>query len=261
MESEHSHQEHGHDVKVVLLVSHGMLGWAAINHLKRCFPDLTVIRESGETSREVLERRIRAVGFWRAHGQHWFEMSKRVIWVFSRRRLREIWSNTGLQFAPDPAIELHDVSSVNSDECRTLLRARNPRVVAVYSTRIISRATLESVNAPFINYHAGINPKYRGQSGGYRALRDRDPENAGITIHLIDAGVDTGDVVYQAKCDFDHRDTFATYQHVQMAAALPWFARAIDDALPPPGSKPLPAPTFLPSISTIRPFGITFGPG
>jgi hypothetical protein len=216
---------------VVLLVGHGMLGWAAINYLKLRFPNLTVIREGGEDARMVTQRRARAVGWWQARGQSWFEKSKRVIWILSRRRLGEVWAQRGLQFEPDPRVPLHDVSSVNDDDCRRLLQELNPQVVAVYSTRILSKETIEALLVPFINYHAGINPKYRGQSGGYRALRERDPENAGISIHLIDTGVDTGDIIYQAKCEFTPRDTFATYQHVQIAVALPWFARAVDDAL------------------------------
>jgi methionyl-tRNA formyltransferase len=120
---------------------------------------------------------------------------------------------------------------VNSPECHALLRELAPAVVAVYGTRILKRTTLEAVSAPFINYHAGINPKYRGQHPGYWALASGDAENAGITIHLVDEGVDTGAVLYQTRVTFAPEDTIASYQHLQAAHALPLFVRAIQDAL------------------------------
>jgi methionyl-tRNA formyltransferase len=111
------------------------------------------------------------------------------------------------------------------------LKRLAPSAVAVYGTRIIRRATLDATRAPFINYHAGINPKYRGQHPGYWALVAGDRENVGVTIHLVDEGIDTGSVLYQARVAFAPEDTIATYQHVQAAHALPLFARAVEDAL------------------------------
>ena len=52
-----------------------------------------------------------------------------------------------------------------------------------------------------------------------------------MTIHLVDEGVDTGDVLYQAPVEFAPNDNIATYQYRQMVAALPLLARAIEDAL------------------------------
>jgi methionyl-tRNA formyltransferase len=101
----------------------------------------------------------------------------------------------------------------------------------VYGTRLLKRETLGCIDAPFINYHAGINPKYRGQNGAYWARRSADPDHAGVTIHLVDEGVDTGDVLYQARVELAPSDNIATYQHRQMAVALPLLIRAIEDAV------------------------------
>jgi methionyl-tRNA formyltransferase len=90
---------------------------------------------------------------------------------------------------------------------------------------------LSAVSAPFINYHAGLNPKYRGQSGAYWALRNDDSAHAGLTIHLVDRGVDTGDVLYQARSSFTKADNFQTYHFAQMAQAAPLMIQALEDAL------------------------------
>jgi methionyl-tRNA formyltransferase len=84
-------------------------------------------------------------------------------------------------------------------------------VVAVYGTRLISGPTLDAVEAPFLNFHPGINPKHRGQHPAYWAGAEGDADNAGVTVHVVDRGVETGEVVYQARVVLDGRDTIATY--------------------------------------------------
>jgi methionyl-tRNA formyltransferase len=121
---------------------------------------------------------------------------------------------------------LHRVASHNSDEMRTLLTQLDPDVAAVYGTRILSRKTLAAVDAPLINYHAGFNPKYRGQHPAYWPLVTGDTENAGVTLHAVDTGVDTGGVIYQAPVAFVPQDTIASYQTLQAATGIPLFTRA-----------------------------------
>ena len=92
-------------------------------------------------------------------------------------------------------------------------------------------ALVISLAAPFINYHAGITPKYRGVHGGYWAKAEGDPGNFGITVHLIDKGIDTGEVLYQARLASTAEDNYSTFPYLQLVAALPLLERAADDAL------------------------------
>ena len=217
------------DPRIVLLVAGGPLAEIIINGLTARLGPITVIREAPESKAAVIKRRARLLGWGAALGQTAFGVAQRIFFP-GEVRTREIWSRNGLDPMPNKDVIVHDVPSVNSDACHALLRALNPDVVAVYGTRILKQATLEAVPAPFINYHAGINPKYRGQHPGYWALASGDPENAGVTIHLVDRGVDTGGVLYQARVTFTEADTIATYQHLQAAFALPLFAAALLDA-------------------------------
>jgi folate-dependent phosphoribosylglycinamide formyltransferase PurN len=215
---------------IVLLVSHSPLANIIVNGLIRRLGPLVVIREAPESKVEVVRRRARLLGWPAALGQLGFGLLQRLL-ITGKCRNSEIWSTHGLDPTVLPAATVIEVSSVNSPDCHALLRRLSPRVVGVYGTRILARATLRTVSAPFINYHAGINPKYRGQHPMYWALASGDPDNAGVTVHLVDSGVDTGDVLYQAAVPFDARDTIATYQHLQAAYALPLFARALQDGL------------------------------
>jgi phosphoribosylglycinamide formyltransferase 1 len=87
------------------------------------------------------------------------------------------------------------VPSVNSNVGRALLRKLAPYVLLVIGTRIIGNETLHALDAPFINYHAGITPKYRGVHGAYWACVEGDTEHCGVSVHLVDTGIDTGPVL------------------------------------------------------------------
>jgi folate-dependent phosphoribosylglycinamide formyltransferase PurN len=216
---------------VVLLTSGGAMAACVANALAERFGELTVLEEEPEGKWRIVRRRARLLGWTRAIGQAACGVLLRLIAQRAQKRVDEISGTFRLNSKQAPAIPVRKVGSVNSKACRDALRELRPRVVAVYGTRIIRRETLRAAAVPFINYHAGINPKYRGQHPGYWALVNGDRNNAGVTIHLVDEGVDTGEVLYQARVRFQADDNITTYQWVQMAHALPLFARAIDDAL------------------------------
>jgi methionyl-tRNA formyltransferase len=150
-------------------------------------------------------------------------------------RLREIEVEYHLDDTPIPGAFLQKVPSVNATETIAAIRALSPKVVVVNGTRIIARTVLEAVPAVFLNIHAGITPKYRGTHGAYWALLNGDPDHCGVTVHIVDPGIDTGPVVAQAVIAPTIKDSFTTYPHLQLAAALPLLvssvAKALDDKL------------------------------
>ncbi len=233
---------------IVVVTAGGSLSNIIVNGLVARLGPVTVIEEAPERKSEIIRRRVRMLGWVAALGQMSFGIVQRALWP-NTARIKEVWNQHRLDAREAAGVVRYQVPSVNSAACQELLRTLSPKVVAVYGTRIIRRATLQSVDAPFINYHAGINPKYRGQHPGYWALANDDSENAGVTIHLVDEGVDTGSVLYQARVEFAPEDTIASYQHVQAVHALPLFARAIEDALADrlqPRQIDLPSQQFFP---------------
>lgn len=216
---------------VVLLVGGGALAWVVINGLKHRFPGLVVLREQPERRLDLLLRRARLVGWPQTLGQIAFAPLRWLIAALSRARIAALHARHGLDPRPDAAVTVHDIGSINSPACRAGLRLLAPRAVLVYGTRVIGRATLSCVEAPFINYHAGVTPKYRGQNGAYWALAGGDTAHAGVTLHLVDNGMETGPVLYQSAVAFERGDNIAVYPHRQMTAGLPLMVRAAEDAL------------------------------
>lgn len=78
-------------------------------------------------------------------------------------------------------------------------------VVAAYG-KIIPKIALEIPKFGFINVHVSILPKYRGASPIQNALLAGEKET-GVTIMLMDEGVDTGDILAQEITPIESDDT------------------------------------------------------
>ena len=97
--------------------------------------------------------------------------------------------------------------------------------------RIIAKRVLQAIPAIWLNTHAGITPRYRGCHGAWWAISEGRREFAGVTVHRVDAGIDTGGIVGQALIAPDPRDSFSTLPLRQLAAGLPILAAAVRAAL------------------------------
>jgi methionyl-tRNA formyltransferase len=151
--------------------------------------------------------------------------------VASQARQAAIRAAHGLSAAPVPETSLTRVASVNSPECIAELQRLQPDVVVVNGTRIIAKKVLQAVPCPFLNTHAGITPLYRGVHGGYWALAKNDAAHCGVSVHLVDAGIDTGGIVHQAIIHPTKEDNFTTYPLLQLAVGLPLLIQAVREAL------------------------------
>ncbi len=178
---------------VVLLVVDNSLCRIAAWRLAQRFPDLTIIVEQHVPRFQLIRGRIRRFGLFHTAGQLAFILYSRLVRRRAAGRIAEIVAASGLEARWPDGIERIEVVSVNAPDTVARLQELRPKVVLVVGTRIISRMVLSAVQAPFINYHDGITPKYRGIHGGYWASAQNDLANFGATVHLVDPGIDTGD--------------------------------------------------------------------
>jgi methionyl-tRNA formyltransferase len=205
--------------------------WIVLNAIVAAHGPLTVLIEPPESKSVLLRRRMKKQGVVTVAGQVGFVLLQKLLSNRSKARIKDIVVDTKSQTAPASECEVRQIPSVNSLEARAILNAIKPDVVVVFGTRMIGRETLAAILVPLINFHSGINPKYRGQAGGYWAMACGDVEHAGVTAHLVDAGVDTGDVLYHGKIAPTARDDFNTYYYLQAAAMRPLAVKAVADAL------------------------------
>ena len=185
------------------------------------YSDVEAIIEPKVSRGKMLRYRLRRLGILETVGQIAFIVT---VMPFLRReaveRQDKILEHYGLRSEVNQSTHIIEVPQVNDPAVERLLKNREPDVVLVNGTRIIGQNTLDAVKVPFINTHAGVTPNYRGVHGGYWALRRNDPANFGVTLHLVDRGVDTGSVLAHERVAPDPKDNFASYPMLQQAVSF-----------------------------------------
>lgn len=79
-------------------------------------------------------------------------------------------------------------------------------VVAAFG-QILSQEILDMPKYGSLNIHASLLPKYRGASPIQHVIIDGESET-GVTIMQMDAGIDTGDMLYKKVIAIDAQDTY-----------------------------------------------------
>jgi len=167
--------------------------WTMVNALRRRFGDFPVIVEQGEPASAFWARRKKKLGAATVYSMKAAQLAAKIAKPLSRRRLAELRAECDA--TPVTGASRIEVASLNSDEALAAIRALKPRAVFVASTGMLRAPLLEACGCPVVNYHSGVNPAYRGINGGYFALANGEPEHFGVTLHLVDRGVDTGAIL------------------------------------------------------------------
>lgn len=102
--------------------------------------------------------------------------------------------------------------------------------VSMSFDQILGRTILELAPLGFINCHAGALPFYRGRNVLNWALINGE-ESFGVTVHHVDEGIDTGDVIAQRQVLIAPDDDYSTLLRKAAAVCselLPETLRAIE---------------------------------
>ncbi len=217
--------------RVVVLGGVNFSTYVVCHALRARYGRVPLVLETEPYRKRLVTRRLRKLGVVTVAGQLAFRAGiVPLLRLRAARRVREIFAEAGLDDSPVVS-DVVRVRSVNDAETLAHLRRLAPAVVVVNGTWILSRETLGCVAAPFINTHAGITPFCRGVHGAYWALAEGRPDLVGTTVHLVDAGIDTGQVLGQATFRPGRGDSFATYPFLHVAAGVPLLLDAVAAAL------------------------------
>lgn len=99
-------------------------------------------------------------------------------------------------------------------------------IVAAFG-QLLSQEILDIPKFGCLNIHASLLPKYRGASPIQHVIIDGE-EKTGITVQQMNAGLDTGDVLYTKEIAIDPEDTYESLYHKLMVLG----GEAITEALP-----------------------------
>ena len=208
-------------MKIVFLAGKGESTTFMYNALKNDFNISKLLIEESVSSKQLIKKRIKKLGLLKVVNQIFFQLFiSKGLKLLSKKRVCNLKKLYELSSEEIPENKVVNISSVNDELSLQSLKQLDPDVIIVNGTRIISKKILQSINGVFINTHVGITPQYRGVYGGYWALAKGDKKNCGVTIHLVDPGIDTGSILKQSRIFPDKKDNFITYSYHQYGTAI-----------------------------------------
>ena len=103
--------------------------------------------------------------------------------------------------------ETHYVDDPNGERCETVLTELEPEILLLMVSTIIEEQILK-IPETVVNTHSGILPEYRGVDSRRWAILEGGP--VGVSVHLVDAGVDTGPILKTSELSLRSEDTVAS---------------------------------------------------
>jgi len=234
---------------LIALIGDAPHAWAMVNALRKRFGDFWVIVEKGEPASAFWARRRKKLGAAAVMSMKAAALAARVTKPLSLARLKALHEECDA--APVAGFTRMDVDSLNSEETLAKIRLLRPKAVFVASTGMLRKPLLEACGCPVVNYHSGINPAYRGINGGYFALANGEPELFGVTLHLVDLGVDTGPILATKRIETAANDNMQTYMTLMAARSQELVVETMERVLAGK-ARPLP-PSPLPSAQYYAP--------
>ena len=122
---------------------------------------------------------------------------KQVVRRFRRFTSEAEWKHD--DFYRPFASSVRKVLDLNGPESVKMLTDMAPDVIVIGSSRILRSNVISIPRIGALNAHPGLLPAYRGVDVIPWAILNGDP--VGVTVHFVDPGVDTGDIVTQRPID------------------------------------------------------------
>lgn len=109
----------------------------------------------------------------------------------SHKVLEDAASRYNIEFVKD--------KNINSEKIKDyLIKVKPDVIVAAHLRKILHKEIFSLATKGAINIHPSLLPKYRGLSPQHQAILHGD-NDSGVTVHYIDADVDTGEIIVQER--------------------------------------------------------------
>lgn len=151
---------------------------------------VAIVQETGsQLSAGRIVRRLNPGNLWR----------KAWRWLRDRRRYAGSGEARFFFEARPPRLVRQDllveVPHINHPDVAALADRLQPDIIAVFGTSLIRGPLLTKGRLGIFNLHGGLSPRYRGADCTFWALYNGEVDQIGCTLHRIDAGIDTGELI------------------------------------------------------------------
>ncbi len=117
-------------------------------------------------------------------------------------------------------------------EVAEILREHDVELVALVGfMRILSEWFVKEFKRKIINVHPSLLPKFGGKnfygSNVHQAVLDAGETETGMTIHFVDEGCDTGEIILKKKVSVDQNDTVENLKLKVQNLEKEWYPKVI----------------------------------
>lgn len=154
-----------------------------------------------------------------------------------------------------------DVGDVNAAGATRLVAKLAPDIVLVNGTNLLRTPMLTAAEtAPLgvVNVHTGLSPYTRGGSCNLWAILERQIQCVGVTVHRIDAGIDSGEIILSGRPSIESCDTFESLEEKTFRLGFDLALEAIQDLA---SGDALAVPQWEPGRLFLRKTGYHYRPG
>lgn len=129
--------------------------------------------------------------------------------------------------AQNKSIPVFQFQTLKSDEAKKTIAAQDADIfVVVAYGKLIPASILSIPKKGCLNVHPSLLPRHRGPSPMQDAILSAD-EETGVTIMLLDEGMDTGPILAQKKIPLDKEETFVTLKQKVLDVAPQFFMQTL----------------------------------
>lgn len=149
----------------------------------------------------------------------------------ARRIALEGFGADGIKIENNKGYELIYTNGENLNEVYYADRIRelNPDVIAVCGTSVLKKPVLSIPVKGVLNLHGGLSQRYRGVWTTLWAIYNEEPEYVGATVHYVNEGVDTGDIIYQGRPEISEDDNHETLYVKVVELGTSLMIKAVND--------------------------------
>jgi methionyl-tRNA formyltransferase len=130
-------------------------------------------------------------------------------------------------YAESKNIPVKIITTPNSKKFRTFLETLDLDVIINQSQNIIKKELLSIPNIGVLNRHNALLPKNRGRLTPFW-VSFKEEKETGVSIHFVEEGIDSGDIVIQKKYKVEKNDNFNTIVRKNYKIASKAMIEAID---------------------------------
>ena len=110
-------------------------------------------------------------------------------------------------YAEAKNIPIKIITTPNSKKFRTYLETLNLDIIINQSQNIIKKDLLGIPKIGVLNRHNALLPKNRGRLTPFWVAYNNEKET-GVSIHYVEEGIDSGDIIIQKKYSVTKKDNF-----------------------------------------------------